>query len=324
MKSSSALAVLAAAVLSVGVILGFELFNTGERVELAPASSLSNILSAAEFRDSDDDGLEDWEEELWKTDRQKKDTDGDGTNDGEEVKAGRSPILKGPKDKMPSPSAQKTPSAAGEEAGPKTRTEAFAREFFGRYWELRQSGRVLDEADKANLIESVLNRNLVVPFKKYTESDVKTFTPEGPTEIEAYGNALGAAILKNSPKKMENELVIFARALSKGGERELRKLDPIISAYQKGLSAILKIKVPDEALSEHLRFVNTLSQIHSSLKGLRGMNDDYVAGLSSFALYPDHVKELEKSVGELQDYFSLEGVVFSKGEGGYAITGISL
>ena len=45
--------------------------------------------------DSDHDGLRDWEEVLWKTDSKIADTDGDGTNDGDEVKAGRNPLIAG-------------------------------------------------------------------------------------------------------------------------------------------------------------------------------------------------------------------------------------
>src|SRR2546423_718695 len=51
-------------------------------------------------KDSDNDGLKDWEETLWKTDPHNPDTDGDGTPDGQEVKEGRNPSVKGPNDKL--------------------------------------------------------------------------------------------------------------------------------------------------------------------------------------------------------------------------------
>src|SRR3989344_1761050 len=43
-------------------------------------------------KDSDNDGLKDWEEVLWKTDTHQADTDGDGTNDKDEVAASRNPL----------------------------------------------------------------------------------------------------------------------------------------------------------------------------------------------------------------------------------------
>jgi len=50
--------------------------------------------------DSDNDGLKDWEEVLWKTDPKNPDTDGDGTPDGEEIKTWRNPLVRAPNDKF--------------------------------------------------------------------------------------------------------------------------------------------------------------------------------------------------------------------------------
>ena len=53
------------------------------------------------LKDTDQDGLKDWEEALWKTNPKNPDTDGDGTSDGEEVNSGRDPNKKGPDDLLP-------------------------------------------------------------------------------------------------------------------------------------------------------------------------------------------------------------------------------
>ena len=52
------------------------------------------------LKDSDNDGLKDWEEELYKTDLHNPDTDGDGYLDGEEVNSGHNPLVKAPGDKL--------------------------------------------------------------------------------------------------------------------------------------------------------------------------------------------------------------------------------
>ena len=44
-------------------------------------------------KDTDNDGLKDWEEILWKTDPNNPDTDGDKTTDGEEIKLNRNLII---------------------------------------------------------------------------------------------------------------------------------------------------------------------------------------------------------------------------------------
>ena len=52
------------------------------------------------LKDSDNDGLKDWEEELFHTDLLNPDTDGDGYLDGEEVDSGHNPLVKAPGDKL--------------------------------------------------------------------------------------------------------------------------------------------------------------------------------------------------------------------------------
>lgn len=57
-------------------------------------------VSEEHFKDSDNDGLRDWEEELYKTDPFNPDTDNDGYLDGEEVDSGHNPLVKAPGDKL--------------------------------------------------------------------------------------------------------------------------------------------------------------------------------------------------------------------------------
>jgi len=58
------------------------------------------FLSEQNLKDSDNDGLKDWEEELCHTNPYNPDTDGDGYLDGEEVDSGRNPLVKAPGDKL--------------------------------------------------------------------------------------------------------------------------------------------------------------------------------------------------------------------------------
>jgi len=81
-------------VLLIGII-GFVLVKTGKVSFLGIDSK-----SIKEQRDSDNDGLSDWDEELYKTDPHNPDTDGDGTPDGEEIKLGRNPLVRAPGDKL--------------------------------------------------------------------------------------------------------------------------------------------------------------------------------------------------------------------------------
>lgn len=55
-------------------------------------------LIESQDKDSDNDGLKDWEEELYKTDPYNSDTDFDGYLDAEEINSGHNPLVKAPGD----------------------------------------------------------------------------------------------------------------------------------------------------------------------------------------------------------------------------------
>src|SRR3989338_8922620 len=81
------------------------------KVAPAEAKKAAEVL----LRDQDEDGLKDWEEELWKTDALKADSDGDGTSDGEEGKEGRDPTKPAPDDKLDSETIEKKTVPGGGE-----------------------------------------------------------------------------------------------------------------------------------------------------------------------------------------------------------------
>jgi len=71
------------------------LLNSKKEKEL---KSPTSELFSENFKDSDNDGLADWQEELYRTDPNNPDTDNDGYLDGQEVDLGRNPRVEAPAD----------------------------------------------------------------------------------------------------------------------------------------------------------------------------------------------------------------------------------
>lgn len=71
-----------------------------------PQKILSEQQQQEANKDSDGDGLKDWEEAIFQTDPHKADTDGDGTPDGREIADGRNPLQPGPDDKLEGPKVE--------------------------------------------------------------------------------------------------------------------------------------------------------------------------------------------------------------------------
>lgn len=107
--------------------------------------------SQTEEKDTDNDGLKDWEEALRGTKITEKDTDNDGTTDGDEVSQNRDPLKSGPNDSLVVEKKASTTTYFKQN----TLTEQFAQDFFSRYSALKADGSVSQQSKDA-LIESMI------------------------------------------------------------------------------------------------------------------------------------------------------------------------
>lgn len=278
------------------------------------ADAVMAVANKVSSLDADSDGLKDWEESLWKSDPKDKDTDGDGTEDGEEVRQSRNPVVKGPNDSMGSTTASLSATTTDEEL---TKTDAFAREFFTRYFDLKKNGSEIDQALEQSLVREMLqSTSLGIDAKRYSVKDVKTVA-ETPESIRAYGNALGAALTRNTPKGAKPEYEIFAKAMSDDDEEALRALDPIIQGYSKLLGEYSRMSVPSGAAIAHMNLLNVVSSILEDVRAMRAVFEDPVRTYAGIADYQNTVVALVNAIREVNAYFAASRITFTAGEPGY-------
>lgn len=91
---------LIAIIVGIILIIGGAIFVLKYPDKESLLSKNSSKISKENLQDSDNDGLKDWEEELYRTNSNNPDTDGDGYLDGEEVDSGHNPLIKAPGDKL--------------------------------------------------------------------------------------------------------------------------------------------------------------------------------------------------------------------------------
>ncbi|MBU2564330.1 thrombospondin type 3 repeat-containing protein [Patescibacteria group bacterium] len=92
--------VLVAIVFAIGLILFIGAYSDRSAFSQISLFGGSETTIKSESIDTDNDGLKDWEEELYKTDPLNPDTDADGYLDGEEINSGHNPLIKSPGDKQ--------------------------------------------------------------------------------------------------------------------------------------------------------------------------------------------------------------------------------
>ena len=271
-------------------------------------------------RDSDSDGLEDWEELLWKTDAHMADTDGDGTSDGDEALGGRDPTVAGPNDSIERSTAP-APKGVSEGGGDDgSATAALGKELLSQYFALKQSGGTVDEETTKRLVEgsleSVSDARVV---RTFTTADIIIADSDSKRAIRDYGNTMGAIITRYSPAAgFENEVAIFNRALLSDNKTELAKLDPLIVGYRAIRDGTLATEVPLPASVVHLRMVNALERYSATVAGLRGLFSDPLIALLSFNALQKDAEGLIIVLEDAERFFRERDIEYAKGEDGYA------
>lgn len=90
--------VLVAIFLAIGLILFVNAYSKREAFSQFNLWGGKETVIESQTKDSDNDGLQDWQEDLYKTDYLNPDTDGDGYLDGEEINSDHNPLVKAPGD----------------------------------------------------------------------------------------------------------------------------------------------------------------------------------------------------------------------------------
>jgi hypothetical protein len=274
------------------------------------------LIQQVAEQDSDHDGLKDWEEVLWKTDPHNPDTDGDNTSDGDEVKAGRDPLKKGPNDKLDTAITPNVTATSTEEL---TQTQIFSRQLFAEYLKLQQQdGGTISDASQQYLVNEFLTKvPEAVPVRVYTVSDIKVINSNTNADLRNYADAMGRVLKNNPANNAENELVIIKRALDNNDKSELLKITRALAGDASTIKGFLGVSVPSSLVNQHLDILNSLESSDENVRGLSKVFDDPVTAMANLSGYNKHTDLLKLSLQSMINTFVQKGIVFDKKDDGY-------
>lgn len=253
------------------------------------ASSISNIDSEL---DTDKDGLKDWQELLWGTDKNNADSDGDGTPDGKEIELGRDPSIAGPDDKLEktrgiSESSVKSFSASIS-SDPNNISTKVSHDLFAKFMALQTSGN-LDEDSQAQVINDVITNidpGSIPP--RYSLTDVRV-VDTNTASLRAYGNQVAEAVLN------------LAKTVTPNTSNK-----ESLSQYAKTIESLRVVNTPSTLGLTHLQVLNNFNATYQMLVLLAEYEKDPIKGLvalksieinnkNSVALFETIASELKNS-----------------------------
>ncbi len=274
-------------ILLAGVFLGGYLVLKSGKIS---ASQLDDILKGSTVdlktcnpdpsdanKDSDNDGLKDWQEiQLYLSDPCKTDSDGDGYLDGEEVTSGYNPIVKAPGDELPGTipkGPRPLPANLTQALGAMLTQQIVA----GKIDSFNQQGQILSsyELEKYPGIQQSVQQivsagNQLFAADPIDEKQIKTTPDNSQAAIQRY-----AGEAANSFPPMENngedEATIFLNAMQ---NNDFSKIDKNLEIYQTSYKKLQMLSVPSNLLEIHKGQLNIISSMTKVYQAIKDINVD--------------------------------------------------
>jgi hypothetical protein len=307
-KNLIASASIACTILVVGVLLNTDKLSLPQfSQKVSPNTIKDTSLATTDIavRDSDNDGLMDWEERLRGSDPFHPDTDRDGTFDGNELSSGRDPMKAGPNDILPVVQDPLFATSSTDLAGIK-------KEFFAEY--LSQAGRDVRETTFRTII---------------SEFDAKKFTPTYRLEdlnvtadvsrdaLRQYGNAFGVLIQKYTATPLRTEEQILEQAMKVKDDSALKDLGLLIVVYTNFAKDLKAISVPLPLAEHHLAIINGYDAMARGLRGMQVMFSNPIDGSAGYQTYTRQRYNVLIGYMAVVTYFIEQNITFEAQEPGY-------
>ena len=255
----------------------------------------NNLDKQLDPKDTDSDGLPDWQEEIWGSDKNNPDTDGDGTTDGKEVNENRNPTVVGPDDKILSDreiALQYVPS----KTDPDSVTSILSKNLLLRLAQLEQSGQYNAQTGDelaTGLVDQTLSE-VQIP-DKYPTSVFLTFESKELIKLEEYKNKI-LEIQKNELMKIDPNK---------------QELDPIINSFKNIAFQMSVIGVPKDLLAVHAKIANGYYIAAEALINLKMSDNDPILGILSIPIYKKVSEEQPVLYQQVQNYLEDNGIIFN-------------
>ncbi len=278
------------------------------------AKTSEELLKAYAAKDTDADGLPDWQEALYNTDPTNPESFKVGIKDGEAVAQGlltpQSLASKLPKDNGSFPG---TTPAAG------SLTEEFSKRFMAQYLSTRGTKPPTQEEilTFVNSAVAELSATSTDP-DAFTSSNVRV-TTGGKDALTTYAAALEVAFANNTVAADKDALTYFEEAVNKSDKETFKQLKSISTAYKNIANAVIKVPVPPEAAGTHLAIANSLMHMSRTVGNMASMQEDPIRALVGIGAYDTHSKNMVAAFGQLSPIFKNAGVSFVEGQPGFFI-----
>lgn len=313
-------------VLSLALLIGGVVTTSLFGWRQAPNKSLGTVpngdqtaLAAKLHKDTDGDGLKDWEEVIFHTDLQNPDTDGDGAGDGEEIKRSRNPLKPGPDDRLATTTlatlADNSPGLKFSDNFTSAIAEQFGERVIIPSLKNENGKATIDQqkisADLADQVGAAISSLEKESERAAVEGGVFTKSDDDSTAALAiYLKVSEDAIKELLLLEKKPETTILADALEKEDFSGLQELDLYLTEFDRTIRDLKAIKTPPSLAPLHLRYVTLAIKQHEAVKKIRAAETDFIGALAGARIFLRAQDDLVPVVKEFQQIFKARKIAF--------------
>lgn len=237
-------------------------------------------------KDSNKNGIPDWEESLWGLNPDKN-----GDENKEFILSKRRELAR-------------DSGANGEEGGGKlSENETLSREFFAIIMSLQESGNLNEESLDA-VSETIGEKITATPIPDIYTSDMLSTIKNNPANNQAYYDSLSKLINKYDKQDVGRELTFISVGISTNDKGALLEAVKVAGAYKAFAQEAIKIQVPTTLASIHLSLLNNYEKTAMSIEEMSDVLDEPLKGMKALINYKKYtdgiVSDIEKLSTALQ------------------------
>ncbi len=326
--------VFAASLFSIVLVAGAYVLARGiANPPVAQASTESQLLAEIAAKDSNGDGLPDWEKILYGIPVNATTTDYFhlGMTDGEAVAKG----LIVPKAVVDLPSAASTTatttlldSSLGPAPASGTLTDVFAKDFFMQYANAKEQngGQPLSQSQLNAIAQQTLAdlAQSVAPTPDYKQMSDLTVSVPGKDAMIAYAQAAGAVLTQRaSGATAKSEVEYLSEALQNTNDTTaLDEIAIIAKDYRRVAVGLSALPVPQTLAQDDLNLINAFARLSEAIQDFTLVTKDPIRAMLAINEYPNDVLALGDALIKLDSTYQSADVVLPSGSPGAAFLNI--
>lgn len=302
--SRESVRILAAVVIAAGMI-GVSFWLSSSKPKLASALSTDELLRAYVEQDTDQDGLPDWQEEVYGTDPANPSSVEPGMTDLDALKEG---YVKPAYESEPLKSEEVAPPyVPGENPSSGSLTERFSTQFAQAYF-AAGGGTNVSDAEQ----QQIINDLLAVFVREAAEDVASSYTRislriDSETSLDEYASKLATVLVMNDLPPQDADPVALTQAIMNNDADAVKKLAKLGVTYSNIRSALLSMPVSSEAADAHLALTRGFDTFARTTDVITKYSEDPLAALGALSAFEPTSKSMLGAFGTIATLILREG-----------------